>query len=109
MNDDIDLQNTDFADDEKAQITDLDPPGQLWQRRFVQVNRLVHKSLARPWIRYGLSGTLALVLLGALALQWLRPAFPPLNGAHPSFPSFLSLVSARGLFFIQTTDHRLTA
>lgn len=106
---DLDGQNTELADDEEVQITDLDPLHSLQHKLAAHIAGTVKKSLTTAWIRYGLFGTLILILLGALVLQWprLTPATP--NVTQTPVPTFLSATTAQGLTFIQASDHTLLA
>lgn len=110
MMNDADQQPADSADDDDVQIVDLDHPGSPQHRRVTRFIGLARKSLATPWVRYSLSASLLLILLGALFLQLLRP-MPPTASTSPKTPPplFLSATIIAGLIFIQSTDHTLTA
>jgi outer membrane protein assembly factor BamB len=106
---DIDGQNTNSSDDQEVQIIDLEAPDSPQQRRITQIIGLTRKSLKVPWIRYGLSGTLILILLGAVLLQWQwpTPTIPDVVKTLP--PEFLSATTTPEMVFIQDTNHILTA
>jgi len=107
---DTDQQPTDPTDDDDIQIVDLAHPGSPQHRQATRIIGLIRKSLATPWIRYGLSAILLLILLGALFLQLSRPASPTASsGPKAPPPLFLSATTIAGLIFIQSTDHTLTA
>jgi len=106
----LDGPDAEFVDDDEVQITNLDSPGSRQHRHAARISGALRKSLAISWLRYSLFGTLILVLLGALILQWPRPALTaqPIQTTEPS-PSFLNAATALGMIFLQTTDHRLLA
>lgn len=106
----LDGPNSEFVDDDEVQVTDLDPLHSRQHRRAARISGAVRKSLSISWLRYSLFGTLILVLLGALILQWPRPVLTtqPTQTTR-SAPSFLSASVAPGMIFLQTTDHTLLA
>jgi len=106
---DIDGPDAHFTNEEAVQITDLDPIDSPQRKRAAYIAGVLRAGLTTPWIRYGLSGLLILILLGALALQWQRPAPTKPNVARMAAPSFLSATSAQGLVFIQSTFYTLAA
>lgn len=98
-------------EDDEFQIVDLDPPASPRQRQAARMIKLIGSRMANPWVRYGLSGTLALILLGALFLPWLHsaPATPPSNPPRIIHPTLRNATFARDLILIQDSDNTLTA
>ncbi len=66
--DELDEQKSAFLEDEEVEITDLDLPVSGRQQRVAQAIENLRRGMQVPWIRYGLSGVLLAILLGALIL-----------------------------------------
>lgn len=107
--DELDRQESTFLEDEEVHITDLDAPGSSRQQRAARAIEQLRQGLKVPWIRYGFSGVLLAILLGAIILQWPRPAPVPASAAKTPISSFYTGAIAQGTIFIQHYDHSLTA
>lgn len=107
---DTEPQNAELMDDAEFQIVDLDPPDSPRRRQAARVNKIIRAGLTTRWIRYGLPGTLVLLLLGALILQWAHsaPAASSITAYKPP-ATVLAVAFARDLVFIQDTNFTLTA
>jgi outer membrane protein assembly factor BamB len=111
----FDQQDTEaeIEDEERIQITNLDSEGSPQSRRAEQMLTIVLKSLAKPWLRYSLSGLLLLILLGALFLQLHQSApatsipisLPPATSASP----ILNAAAANNRLYLQGNDDTVTA
>ena len=112
---DFNRQHIDLEDEEPVQITDLDPADSPQRRRAERVSALLRRSVATPWIRFGLIGALLLALLSAIVVQQheLRPA-PTTPNINASPTAFVSSKQPNGAFFgqqlyVQSADHTVRA
>ena len=103
---DLDQHQSQFIDEE-VQITDLDALDSPLYKRAARIMGVLKMGLRTRWIRYSFFSGLLLILLGALILQWPRPA--PVNTVPKPYRVFLGGTSAQGLLFLQSNDFTLTA
>jgi outer membrane protein assembly factor BamB len=110
----LDRQNTDFADNEHIQISDLD--GKADQKRLAhRIITTAHKAVKTPWIRYSMLGSLLFILLGAIFLQTHQPAPatspPPISNQAGVAPSVHGPTLALGddQIYVLASDGTLTA
>jgi hypothetical protein len=81
---DFEQQNDTFGNDEPARITDLGSREPRQKGRVENRITVLHRSMARPWIRYSLIGVLFLIPLGIAFFRLLSFRLPtppaPLQG-----------------------------
>lgn len=111
---DIDEDQSDFANDDEIQITDLSPAGMPAHDRAQRAIELVLKGVKTPWIRYTLGILLILILLNAIFFPlYTNPAAQHAQG-DPSLtltgePRSPQVTLAGGRAFIQSVHNLLIA